>query len=188
MVPCLQQWLQAGVLRGESTRMVLLPSTFAASCNPQQRSFPWACPVPLESMQTLSIHDVCEQEFTAQGHPEGGTTSCAVSWTCHLLLSSAGAPFLYQKECAVDPLFQCLSMPFINFCEALPPPFSCLFFRLFCSLSRCSSYRSSFILLIILLALFWNPFSLSTPFWERKTRTACRIEGMSKPWTYIVIL
>lgn len=75
---------------------------------------------------------------------------------------------------------------FINFCEAPPPPFSCLFFRLFHSLSHCSSYRSSSILLIILFALFWNFFSLSTPFWERKTRTVCSMEEMSKSWTYIV--
>lgn len=81
-----------------------------------------------------------------------------------------------------------LSMPFMILQTSVkpPPPFSCLFFRLFYSFSH-SSYSISFILLIILVTLFWNFFSLSTPFWERKTITASRIEGMNKSWTYIVV-
>lgn len=92
VVTCLQQGLQSDIFQGESTRtwqtcMVLpstivnsqLPSTFTASCNPQQTSFPRACPLPFKSMQILSALDVCEQKFTGQGHPDRGTTSCALS-------------------------------------------------------------------------------------------------------------
>lgn len=127
--------------------------------------------------QSLSIHSVCEQELTAQGQPEGGTPSYTVSWICHLLLSPAGVPFLYWKERVVDPLFRQLSLFHKLLWHA--SRCSCLFFGLFCPL----------LLLLFIQKLFYTfdhpccPFlKLLQPLYTflRKTRTARRIEGMSK--------
>lgn len=63
----------------------------------------------------------------------------------------------WWKDCSAA-LFQYASHDFLNVCEA--PLLSCFFCRLFHPLS-CSSCRSSFMLLIIFVALFWCFFSLS---------------------------
>lgn len=143
--------------------------------------FPKLVPFPLE--QTLSIHGVCEQEFTAQGHPGGGTPSYTVSWICHLPLSSAGVPFLYQKERVVDPLFQQLS--WFHKLLGRAPRFSSFFFRLFCPL----------LLLLLIQKLFQTFDQICCPFLKlfqplytflRKTRAAGRIEGMSESQICVV--
>lgn len=117
--------------------------------------------------QTLSIHS--DEDVSRSSQPKDSlraehppTLSAeSAAYYFHLLVSHSST----GRSVWLIPSFDSFRY-FTNFCDT-PPDVVVSFLDYFVPFSCCSSYRSCFTLLIILVALFWNFCSLSTAFWER---------------------